>query len=172
MKPGDRITIVHSIPPDGISLGTIVDPIDAPWRTDAGIAVRTDGADASSWLRFPASMIDVGNIHVTPSPRHRVGDPETARLAAQAAEERLTAHQWAVLEALVHAGRTGMIDHEHEAHNGLIPTSAGKRRKELERLGLCEPTSRTRTTGRALATVHQITARGQAVWQHHQRGAA
>lgn len=180
MKPGDRVTIVHGPGPDGstttagvVHLPTVNGrPMTSPVRADGKIAVHPLGAttpDAYLWV--DPMYIDRGTIAT--SHRHRTADPDTARLAAEQAAEHLTEHQWLVLGALVDAGRTGLIDHEHEPRNGLIPTSAGKRRKELERYGLCEPTDMRRPTSRnALATVHRITARGIAVWQQHQQGAA
>ncbi len=183
MNVGDRVTIVHGPGPEGSitrnTPGTVVLPIvhgrpapPSPVRRDGMVAVRPDGSPHDVWIWVDPMYLDQGLLET--SPRHRVTDPDTARAAADSAGERLTEHQLLVLEALAHAGRAGLIDHEHEARNGLIPTSAGKRRKELERLGLCEPTDQKRPTSRsALAIVHRVTARGLAVWQsHQQKGAA
>jgi hypothetical protein len=81
-----------------------------------------------------------------------------------------------VLAALVEAGRRGLTDHEHESRNGLIPTSAGKRRGELRDRRLVENagTKRPTQTGER-ATVWRVTDLGAAVWQiidRDRRGAA
>lgn len=165
MKVGDEVTVVLGLQEEPTKRGRIRSgPVQGKWLVEFA-------SGASVW--FPATLIDTGQIKLGPG-RHRTTDPETARLAAEAVEERLTEHQWLVLTALVEAGATGLIDHEHEARSGLIPTSAGKRRKELERLGLCEeiPGGRRPTAHSRLAQVHRVTARGLAVYQHHQRGAA
>jgi hypothetical protein len=105
--------------------------------------------------------------------RYRATDPETARLAAAAAERRLTDNQWLVLRSLVEAGRSGLLDHDHEARNGLKQDTAGKRRGELQELGLVEPTGERRyTPRRSLAGVYRATAQGIAAYQEHRKGAA
>lgn len=165
MRVGDRVVLVHGLAPDGCEPVTLA---SEPRHGDGKVMVRLPSG-GTVWC--DPGWLDPG---VLPSqPRHRTGDPDTARMAAHAAAERLTEHQWAVLAALVDAGRAGLIDHEHEARNGLIQTSAGKRRKELERLGLVEPTGQRRhTPTKHLAAVYRVSARGLLVWQHHQRGAA
>lgn len=171
VKPGDRVTVVHGLDDDGRAKGVIRSGPRASTVYPDGL-VWLVGLDNGGDLWIEDSMLDAGVISLGPG-RHRVTDPDTSRLAAEAVEERLTEHQWAVLTSLVEAGRDGLIDHDHEARNGLIPTSAGKRRKELERLGLVAATERRRSTPSGqLARVWAVTARGIAVYQHHQRGAA
>ena len=182
MKVGDRVTIIHGPGPEGgitqnttavVVLPTINGrPAASPIRSDGKVACRGLNSPEGAYLWVDPMYLDTGLIHT--SPRHRVNDPDTARAAAEAVVEHLTEHQLLVLAALVTAGRAGLIDHEHEARNGLIQTSAGKRRKDLEALGLCEPTDQKRLTPqKRWAQVHRVTARGLAVWQaHQQRGAA
>lgn len=80
--------------------------------------------------------------------KHRHGDPDTAVAAAQAqTEERVTANQWKVLWALYDAGAAGLVDDAHFQINKLIATSAGKRRLELQRMGLVESTGQKGKTG-------------------------
>lgn len=69
----------------------------------------------------------------------RATDPESARLAWQRQNDYgLTENQVKVLAALVEAGDRGMVDHDHQAVNGLGQDTAGKRRLELARKGLVE----------------------------------
>jgi hypothetical protein len=169
MTPGQRVTVVHGLPPHGTEIAVV-----RGTRPDGKILVQL-GDGSGGTLAVDPAMIDVGNVHVSsPGARARSTDPETAHLAAQAASEHLTEHERLVLEAFVHAGRTGLIDHEIEARCGLIQTSGGVRRKRLRDLGLVEPTGDRRLTpSKRYANVHRITARGIAVYQHHrQQGAA
>jgi len=168
---GDRVTVVWGIPPETWT-GDVVSLPDT--RGVAQIHPSTAAPDVT--IGVPIVHIDTSSITVARSTghMHRAADPETSRLAAKAASERLTENQWRVLASLVDAGPRGLIDHEHEQRTGLEQDSAGKRRKELERLGLCEPTGDRRMTPRgSYANVHRVTARGIAVYQHHrQQGAA
>jgi len=161
---GDEVTVVLDLQEESTKRGLIVSgPCEGKWLVEFP-------AGAAMW--FPVEVLDSGRISIGPG-RHRVTDPETARLAAQAQSDRLNEHQWLVLASLVEAGRDGLIDHDHEARNGLIQTSAGKRRVELVRLGLVEWSGRKRRSPSGqLARVWTVTARGAAVWQHHERGAA
>lgn len=164
MKVGDEVTVVLGLQEEPTKRGVIKSgPKDDKWLVEFP-------AGGSMW--FDTAVIDPGRVSLGPG-RHRVTDPETARLAADAAGERLNEHQWLVLASLVEAGSDGLIDHDHEARNGLIQTSAGKRRIELVRLGLVEWSGRKRRSPSGqLARVWAVTARGVAVYQHHQRGAA
>lgn len=164
MNVGDEVTVVLGLQEEPTKRGRILSgPVHGKWLV-------AFASGASMW--FPAEMIDEGVVKLGPG-RHRTTDPETARLAAEAAGERLNEHQWLVLASLIEAGRDGLIDHDHEARNGLIQTSAGKRRIELVRLGLVQWTGRKRRSPSGqLARVWGVTARGVAVYQHHQRGAA
>jgi hypothetical protein len=66
----------------------------------------------------------------------RTGDMETARGAAVIAIGHASEGRRKVLAALLTAGQDGLTDHESAAATGLIQTSSGKRRLELERDGL------------------------------------
>lgn len=166
MNVGDRVTVVWGFPPESW-IGYVVALPDRQGRA----RIRPERADPGAWFYVPTVNIDLGTI--TYGHRHRATDPETARLAAAAAERRLTDNQWLVLKSLVEAGRSGLLDHDHEARNGLKQDTAGKRRGELQELGLVEPTGERRHTPRkSLAGVYRATARGIAVYQEHQRGAA
>lgn len=97
--------------------------------------------------------------------RWRRDDPETARLAALTNYSVSGKQRLAVLRALVHAGDAGMTDQEHEA-NGILRTSAGKRRKELEQLGCAEATTERRPTDTgAPAIVWRVTDAGVRSWR-------
>lgn len=170
MNVGDRVTVVWGVPAE-TWIGEVVSMPD-----QRGVAqIHPITAAPGVALGVPIVCIDTSGITVARSTghMHRAADPETSRLAAKAAVERLTENQWRVLASLVDAGPRGLIDHEHEQRTGLEQDSAGKRRKELERLGLCEPTGDRRLTPRgSYANVHRVTARGIAVYQHHRQGAA
>lgn len=179
MKPGDRVTIVHAPSPEKISttLGEVIAPVIgghtlAPVREDGCVAIHMLNSAPDAWLWVSPMLIDAGNLIINHH-LHRSNDPDTARLAAAHAAENLTEHCWLVLESLVKAGQAGLIDHQHQHRNGLVQTSAGVRRKHLERLGLCEPTGEKRKTGTgSWAAAHRVTARGIVVWQVHDQGAA
>lgn len=66
----------------------------------------------------------------------RAHDMETARGAAGIAIGHASEGRRKVLAALLAAGPDGLTDHESAAATGLIQTSSGKRRLELERDGL------------------------------------
>jgi hypothetical protein len=162
---GDRVTIVHGLPPDGVDVGTVASLA----RTDGKILIRFP-AGGTLWVE--PQLVDAGNVHVAPH-RHRATDPDTARMAAHRTAEQLREHHWLVLSALVSAGSKGMIDHEHEQINGLNQDSAGKRRGELVELGLVENSRQRRQSPRGRpAIVWQVTARGLAVYRNHREGAA
>ncbi len=168
MNVGDEVTVVHGLTPAPTDRGTVASLA----RTDGKILIRFHSG-GTLWVE--PSMIDTGGVIVThhTGTRHRTTDPDTARAAAERSAEQLTEHQWLVLKALVDAGQRGMLDHEHEHVNGLIPTSAGKRRLELVDVGLVEKSTLRRPTETGhMAAVWRVTARGQAVYQHHQKGAA
>lgn len=97
----------------------------------------------------------------------RNSDPDTSRdAAAKQTPGRRARGQWLVLDAL--ARRGPLTDFEHEAINGLIQTSAGKRRVELQRKGLVERTEARRATpSGSTAIVWRITRAGL---EAHARG--
>lgn len=73
----------------------------------------------------------------------RTTDPATSHLAGQHRPTRITDRDRA-LAALQKAGDHGATDHELADRIGRSQTSAGKRRLELQRLGLVEDSGRTR----------------------------
>lgn len=75
---------------------------------------------------------------VPSGPRVRSTDPATAHLAADKfTPERLSAGRRKVLMALWRYP-DGLSDFDYQAINGMIQTSAGKRRHELQSAGLVE----------------------------------
>lgn len=100
----------------------------------------------------------------------RTTDPDTAHAAAATATEGMTHNQIAVLTALAHAADRGMIDHEHEAINGLKQDTAGKRRGELVADGLVADSGQRRKTPRgSKAIVWILTPAGHATYRTLQR---
>jgi hypothetical protein len=90
----------------------------------------------------------------------RRDDPETSRLAA--GRVNVTKGQRAVLGALVAAGPSGLTDFDY----GPKQTSAGKRRLELARAGLCERTGERRSgVDHELADVWRVTDSGLNLWR-------
>jgi hypothetical protein len=167
---GDRVTVVWGFPPE-TWLGAVV---SLPNR-EGTASIHPETAAPGVTLGVPIEFIDMSSITVARSTGHlhRATDPETSRLAAAAVEAALTEKQWLVLESLVEAGRAGLLDHDHEVRNGLLQDTAGKRRVELERLGLCEPTGERRLTPRkSYANAHRATPRGIAVYQQHRKAIA
>jgi hypothetical protein len=170
MNVGDRVTVVWGFPPETWQAEVLSLP-DHRGRA----LLRPVNADSGASLLVPIEFIDTATITVARSTghMHRATDPETSRLAAEATARELNANQWKILASLVEAGHRGLIDHAHEDRTGLAQDSAGKRRKELERLGLTEPTGERLITPRgSYANVHRATARGIAVYQQHRQGAA
>ena len=116
--------------------------------------------DSGAELRVQVHHLGLAPVHHA----HRAGDPDTSIAAATAAQEQLTRNQTVVLAALAAAGARGMIDHDHEAVNGLEQDTAGKRRKELQELGMVAQSPLRRKTPRGRdAIVWTITAAGVAV---------
>lgn len=66
----------------------------------------------------------------------RRSDPSTSRDAAVFNLPNRSAHKALVLAALLAAGERGLTDFEAAAETGLVATSAGKRRLDLQRDGL------------------------------------
>lgn len=108
------------------------------------------------------------NPDVLPN-RKRLGkwrktDGDTPRLAALTNYNTSGKQRRAVLKALVEAGDEGMTDQQHEA-NGILRTSAGKRRLELEEMGLVESTAERRPTDTGSpAIVFKVTPAGIRSW--------
>lgn len=132
---GDTVTVEQ----DGYTTTGVV----AAWYPNTQQAKVVFNGNPQHWLMVAVSLLGQGPVHE----RHRGNDMETARAAADMSPEALADGQRKVLFALADAGPNGLIDHEHQRVNGLIPTSAGKRRLELRRMGLVQPTGRRRRTG-------------------------
>lgn len=147
---GDVVTVEQ----DGYTTSGVV----AGWYPNEQKAKVVFHNNPNHWLMVAVTLLGQGSVHE----RHRTNDMDTAREAADMSPESLAAGQRKVLFALADAGANGLIDHEHERINGLIPTSAGKRRLELRRKGLVEATGRRRLTGtgNAEAEVWCITKAG------------
>jgi hypothetical protein len=134
-EKGDVVTIEQ----DGITSTGVVEA----WYPNDQKAKVVFNNNPNHWLTVAVTLLGQGPVHE----RHRVDDMDTARAAADMSPESLAEGQRKVLFALADAGSNGLIDHEHQRLNGLIPTSAGKRRLELRRMGLVESTGRRRPTG-------------------------
>lgn len=86
-------------------------------------------------------------------------DPWTSRAAARSVKR--STQRGRVLQELARAGEVGRTDSELGEQLGIRETAAGTRRKELEELGFCERTTRTRPTRYGNpALVHVITPTG------------
>lgn len=91
------------------------------------------------------------------APRSRNSDPETAVEAGNNVSANQRSRVYVCLRA---AGRDGMTDDDIAAELGIEPTSAGKRRKELQELGMVEDTGTRGTTRRgATAKKWRVTGR-------------
>ena len=93
-------------------------------------------------------------------PAVRNTDPDTCRTPAPS---QLSAGRWKVLDALYRHGP--LTDFEHEAHNGLIQQSAGKRRLDLQRLGWVERTGTSVSPQGSPAAVWSLTDAGRKVYE-------
>lgn len=91
--------------------------------------------------------------------RSHTDDPHTSRTAATSIPRGN--QRGRVLLDLAVAGDYGRTDSELGERLNIRETAAGTRRKELEEMGLCERTTRTRPTRYGNpALVHVITAAG------------
>lgn len=89
----------------------------------------------------------------------RPSDPDTSHeAAASQTPERRSRGQWLVLRALAEHGP--LTDFQHQAINGLQQTSAGKRRRELQRAGLVEAVPGVSPSGSRMK-VWRLTAEGR-----------
>jgi hypothetical protein len=153
---GDRAVLEH----DGYAdVVTIVAVLDGGRKADIQF-------DSGSQLRVPMTMLGATPVNH----RSRSTDPDTAREAAATATDGLTHNQLLVLQALAAAGHRGMIDHDHEAVNGLKQDTAGKRRGELATYGLVTDSGDRRKTPRgSRAIVWVLTPAGHATHRSLQR---
>ena len=97
--------------------------------------------------------------------RARRSGRDTERAAAdRVASHNINGFRYSVLEALERAGNAGLTDYEISRELGVLRTSAGKRRKELYELGLCQDTDERRATDTgASAIVWRINSKGREV---------
>ena len=77
-------------------------------------------------------------------PLARATDPGTSHGAAAQARTRAPRHREIVLRVLREAGPGGLTDFQIGERCGLQQTSAGKRRLDLQRMGLVEATGERR----------------------------
>jgi hypothetical protein len=134
MKPGDVRSLTHDNVTDWVSVMSMGQGNRVHVQFRSGVTLTVD-----------ASLL--GGTPVT----HRANDRDTARAAGDAAN--LTEGQRKVLLALAGAGSRGLLDHDHERLNGLIPTSAGKRRLELMQHGLVVDSGHRRATSTGTAAI-------------------
>lgn len=163
MNVGDRVTVVWG---DGFVAEVLTLP------RSGKLTVRPENAGPDAWLIVDVTMVDTGGVLVRSG--HTVAAaPEVAHAELREIGAALRDTQWRVLDTLVHAGRSGLIDHEHKARNDMGQTSAGVRRGELLKLGLVEYAGHMRQVdgGKgSRAKVWRVTARGRLVWQlEHER---
>ena len=150
-----------------IAAGEPVVHVSVPGLMEGDCILLSTNLDGSRWvLPWHGSELLIQARYCTTrnTPGARTSDIETA----VAAWERQNVHglsdnQVKVLTALRDAGDWGMIDHGHEAVNGLKQDTAGKRRLELMSKGLvAEKTHFTRQSPRgSRAQVWIITTAGQ-----------
>ena len=154
---GDRVVLEH----DGYAdIVTIVAILDGGRKADIKFATHDEP------LRVPMTMLGAVPAHHGA----RATDPDTSLFAAATATAGMTHNQIAVLTALAAAGEAGMIDHDHEAVNGLKQDTAGKRRGELTADGLVVDSGTRRKTPRgSKAIVWVLTPAGHATFRSLQR---
>lgn len=123
---------------------------------------------ARLWIRNDNPRVTSTPVHH----QHRTNDRPTA--VAAATNIRAGSGKLKVLIALHAAGERGLMDWEHEEVNGLIPTSAGKRRLDLLKEGWVRDSGRRGKTPRdADAEIWQLTDAGYTyVASLQQQGAA
>lgn len=118
--------------------------------------------EATQYTR-PIEQARAALLNRRPSPVHK-DDPPTSMYASIAAALRAPSVRQRVLLALSDAGEYGATDYEVSKVLGILRTTAGKRRVELQRLGLCERTDKRRLTDTATtAVVHRISDLGREV---------
>ena len=126
------------------------------------------------WVPCDANGAPFGKI-ANVGRTHRRTDPASSIAAARQAADpaHLRDTQRRVLLAMHHAGDNGLTDHEHEAVHGMIQTTAGKRRLELETAGLVEYAGFTRPNQRGMHTkVWRCTPAGHDIAARYHTAAA
>lgn len=151
---GDVCTLVTGSQGEFVDFVTIVSMVDGNRFADVEFK-------SGAQLRVQMTLLGQVPTHH----RHRAHDMDTARAAAQQTSSGLTDQQIKVLQALANAGEVGMLDHDHERMNGVGQTSAGRRRLELQRMGLVIDAGTRRSTGKAKAAVWKITPAGRSVYE-------
>lgn len=155
-RPGTRVVYDVGLPACRNAVHTVIGPAAEPGKVQVQSMV----------LDRPILTVDESLLEVfVADRRHRAADPPTAVAAANRVD--VTKGQWRVLDQLAKAGQRGLNDFEY---SGIKQTSAGKRRIELERAGLCELAGfkRPSDTGDP-AAVHRITTEGLRVWLAERR---
>ena len=152
MKPGEVRPLTHDGLTDWVTImSTYGDKAHVQFRSGSRLTVDT------SLLGNPPSV-------------SRANDRDTARIAGKRAN--LTDGQTKVLKALAGAGSRGLLDHDHHRLNGLIPTSAGKRRLELMQMGLVIDSGHRRATSTGTAAIVWILSEAGRQVAKSMRGAA
>ena len=153
MKPGDVRSLTH----DGLT----------DW-----VSVMSLGQGNRVHVQFRSGSrltVDASLLGGAPS-TYRSNDRDTARIAGERAN--LTDGQTKVLKALAGAGSRGLLDHDHHRLNGLIPTSAGKRRLELMQMGLVIDSGHRRATSTGTAAIVWVLSEAGRQVAKSMRGAA
>jgi len=152
MKPGEVRPLTH----DGL--------------TDWVMIMSTHGDKAHVQFRSGSRLTVDTSLLGNPPSVSRANDRDTARIAGERAN--LTDGQTKVLKALAGAGSRGLLDHDHHRLNGLIPTSAGKRRLELMQMGLVIDSGHRRATSTGTAAIVWVLSEAGREVAKSMRGAA
>lgn len=112
----------------------------------------------------PVERVRAGLLNTEPTPVH-AGDPPTAWQASVLAALRAPTLRKRVLVAFWQfSGDQGLTDYELSNALSCLRTSAGKRRLELQRIGLVRDSGKRRPTDTATAAVcWELTAEGEKV---------
>ena len=153
MKPGEIRSLTHDGQTDWVTVMAMGNGNRVHIQFRSGVPLTVD-----------ASLL--GGTPVT----YRANDRDTARAAGE--RVNLTDGQTKVLKALAGAGSRGLLDHDHERLNGLIPTSAGKRRLELCQAGLVIDSGHRRATSTGTAAIVWVLSEAGRQVAKSMRGAA
>lgn len=106
---------------------------------------------------IPSSVVRSRAIQSQSIAPARSTDPETAHEAANANQEIRGEQRRRVYEYLKSCGPNGATDYEISVACGILRTSAGKRRKEIQDLGyVIDPGTRRQTDSNSSAIVWKI----------------
>lgn len=120
---------------------------------------------ADAPVQRPIERVRAGLLNQSPTPCH-ASDPPTAWQASVLAALRAPTLRKRVLFCLCDLGEAGGTDYEVSERLGIQRTSSGKRRLELQRIGLVEDSGHRRPTDCNVAAVVWVaTEDGHAVAQ-------